>query len=229
MNLLRGWIGEKITTFKMWFSLGTKTYRRFHHLIIPGKNGTTQIDHLLVSPYGLFIVETKNKKGWIFGSEKQSKWTQVVYSKKYSFQNPLRQTFRQKKVLSEFLYVDESKIHPIVYFVGDCKFKTTLPNNVIRKRLGRHIKKYRNRILSPQKVDRLTTALEKHESESTLTTRDHVRSLNQRHSSDTICPKCGSDLVERTVKRGSNAGSKFLGCESFPKCRFTKNIYQITP
>jgi restriction system protein len=225
MNLLRGWIGEKITTFKMWFSLGTKTYRRFHHLIISGNNGTTQIDHLLVSQYGLFIIETKNKKGWIFGSEKQPKWTQVVYNKKYSFQNPLRQTFRQKKVLSAFLGVDESIVNPIVYFVGDCKFKTTLPDNVIRKRLGRYIKKkYRNPILSAPEVERLATLLEKHESESNLTTRDHVRSLKQRYSSDIICPKCGSNLVERTVKRGSNAGSKFLGCESFPKCRYTKDV-----
>ena len=132
MKLLRGWIGEKKTTFKMWLSLDAKTYRRFHNVIIPSKNGTTQIDHLLVSPYGLFIVETKNKKGWIFGSENQPKWTQTLYRKKYSFQNPLRQTFRQKKILSEFLNLNESIIHTIVYFVGDCSFKTPLPANVIR-------------------------------------------------------------------------------------------------
>lgn len=224
MNLFRGWIGEKITTFKMWLSLNAKTYRRFHHLIIPSKNGTTQIDHLLVSPFGLFIIETKNKKGWIFGTENQPKWTQVLYSKKYSFQNPLRQTFRQKKILCEFLDVDESLVRAIVYFVGNCKFKTEMPENVIRSRPGRHIKKYRNRILSFQDVERLILALEQHISESNLTTRDHLRSLRQRHSSDTVCPKCGSDLVERTVKNGSNAGSRFLGCERYPKCRFTKNM-----
>ena len=224
MNLFRGWIGEKITAFKMWLSLNAKTYRRFHHLIIPAKNGTTQIDHLLVSPFGLFIVETKNKKGWIFGSENQPKWTQVLYSKKYSFQNPLRQTFRQKKILCEFLGVDESIVHTIVYFVGDCKFKTPLPDNVIRSRLGKYIKRYSNRIVSPQDVERLIKALEQHVSESSLTTRDHVRSLRQRHSSITVCPRCGSDLVERTVKKGSDAGLRFLGCESYPKCRYTKNV-----
>jgi len=46
---------------------------RFDHLILPSKNGTTQIDHLIVSGFGLFSVETKNKKGWIFGSENQQK------------------------------------------------------------------------------------------------------------------------------------------------------------
>lgn len=80
----------------MWLSLDREVYRKFHNIILPSKNGTAQIDHLLVSIYGIFIVETKNKKGWIFGSENQSEWTQTIFKEKYSFQNPLRQTFRQK-------------------------------------------------------------------------------------------------------------------------------------
>jgi len=92
MKLFKGWIGEQKTALNMWFSLSANTYRRFHNIILPSKNGTTQIDHPLISRHGLFIVETKNKKGWIFGSENQSKWTQTLYKKKYTFQNPLRQT-----------------------------------------------------------------------------------------------------------------------------------------
>jgi len=223
MRLLRGWFGEKKTTFNMWLSLDANIYRRFHDVIIPAKNGTTQIDHLLVSPYGLFIVETKNIKGWIFGSESQPKWTQSLYRKKYSFQNPIRQTFRQKKILSEYLDLDESILHTVIYFVGDCKFKTQLPANVINSGLGGYIKQFHSRILSPEEINRVIRALEQHVSESSLTTRDHVRSLRERHASNTICPKCGSNLVERTAKKGPNAGSKFFGCENFPRYRFTKN------
>ena len=36
------------------------------------------------------------------------------------------------------------------------------------------------------------------------------------------CPRCGSELVERQAKRGTNAGNTFLGCSSFPKCRYTE-------
>lgn len=223
MRTLRGWFGEKKTTFYMWLSLDGNVYRRFHDVIIPASNGTTQIDHLLVSPYGLFIVETKNIKGWIFGSESQAKWTQSLYGKNYSFQNPIRQTFRQKKILSEYLGLDESAIHTVIYFVGDCKFKTHLPANVINSGIGRYIKQFINRILSPEEIHRIVRTLEQHVSESSLTTRDHVRSLRERHSSTTICPKCGSNLVERTAKKGPNAGSKFLGCENYPRCRFTRN------
>jgi len=223
MKFLKGWFGEKKSAFNMWLSLDRTTYRRFHGVIVPTRNGTAQIDHVVVSPFGLFIVETKNRTGWIFGSEDQPTWTQSLYGKNYSFQNPLRQAFRQKKSLSEFLGVSESCIHTVVYFVGDCKFKTRLPANVLRSGLGRYIKTFRSRILTPDETNRVAAKLKRHLGESKLTNRDHLRSPRQRHSSTTICPRCGSGLVERTARQGPTAGSTFLGCENYPECRFTKN------
>ncbi len=223
MRILRGWFGEKKTAFNMWLTLDAKVYRRIHNVIIPSKNGTTQIDHLIVSPYGLFIVETKNIKGWIFGSEKQPKWTQSLYRRNYSFQNPIRQTFRQKKILADHLDLGESFIHTVIYFVGSCKFKTNLPSNVIRSGLGSYIKQHKDHILSPEEIDYIVNKLNALASDPTLTTKEHVKSLRKRHSSNTVCPRCGSNLVERTAKNGSRAGSKFLGCDNYPHCRFTKN------
>lgn len=224
MRLYKGWIGEKKTAFYLWLSLNSKVYRRFHDIIIPSGNGTIQIDHLLVSPYGLFIVETKNKKGWIFGSEGQKKWTQSLYGNNYSFQNPIRQTYRQKKIISDFLGVNESIVHTVIYFIGDCKFKTPLPDNVINSRLGKQIKKYKDRVLPPEEIDRIVGEIEYYVYNSSLSKKDHVHSLRERHNSTTVCPKCGSQLVERTVKKGSNAGTTFLGCENYPNCRFTKDM-----
>ena len=222
--MFKGWFGEKKTTFILWMSLNANVYRRNHNVIIPSKSGTTQIDHILVSPFGVFIVETKNMKGWIFGSENQSNWTQVLYRKKYSFQNPLRQTFRQKKILAEYLGLDESFIHAVVFFVGDCKFKTDLPSNVIKSGLGSHIKQHKNHVLSPEETSRILNQLNKLASESSTTTKKHIESLRERHSSLTVCPWCGSNLVERTVRKAPRAGSGFLGCENYPQCRFTKNV-----
>ena len=79
MRALKGWFGEKKSAFWMWLSLDRSTYQRFHNVVVPTRNGTTQIDHVLISPFGVFIVETKNLKGWIFGSENQPKWTQSLY------------------------------------------------------------------------------------------------------------------------------------------------------
>ena len=114
------------------------------------------------------------------------------------------------------LFTHQSIIHTVIYFVGDCKFKTHLPANVINSGLGKYIKQFVNRILSPEEINRIVGKLERHVSESSLTTRDHVRSLRERHSSTTVCPKCGSNLVERTAKKGPNAGSQFLECENYP-------------
>ena len=220
----KGRLGEKNAAVRMSLSLNSRTYCRFHDIIIPSSNGTTQIDHLLVSPFGLFIVETKNIKGWIFGSEDQSKWTKSVYGKNYSFQNPIRQTFRQKKIVAKFLNIEESFVHTVIFFAGDCKFKTPMPSNVIKSGLGRYIKQFKTRILSANDILEILRILEQHRSKSKVTSKDHVRSLRERHSSTTVCPKCGSNLVERITKKGTRAGSKFLGCESYPSCRFTKNL-----
>ena len=219
--MFEGWIGERKTQFNLWFSLNKELYRRFHDVIIPSDNGTTQVDHVLVSPFGLFIVETKNLKGWIYGSESQSKWTQVVYKNKYSFQNPLKQTYRQKKVLSKFLDLNESHIETVVCFVGDSKFKTELPSNVLSSGLGRYIKQFQDTVLSNDEFERICGLLIS--TEGKISNREHIQSLHDRHTSDTVCPRCGSDLVERTVKQGSRSGNRFLGCSSYPKCRFTLN------
>ena len=157
----------------MWVSLDSNVYKRFHDVILPSRNGTSQIDHIVVCQYGLFIVETKNLKGWIFGSEGNPKWTQSLYGKKYQFQS--------------------------------------------------YIKKHRNVVLSPEKVGEITSILNGHISDSGITKKDHIKSLKQRHNSPEICPKCGSAMVERKANKGSNAGSIFLGCSGFPKCRYTKS------
>ena len=222
--MLKGWIGEKKTQFNLWLSLGTKPYRRFHDIIIPSKHGTTQIDHILVSPFGIFIVETKKYKGWFFGSESQPTWTQVIYRSKYSFQNPLRQTHRHKKVLSNYLSISEFHIHPVISFVGNVQFKTELPSNVLKSGVGSYIKKFREIIFSDSEIKRISDLLSNVKSEVRISKDEHIKSLHDRFSSDTVCPKCGSNLVVRTVKRGSRKGSEFLGCTSYPRCRFTRDL-----
>ena len=114
--MFKGWFGEKKTQFNLWLGLDSNLYQRFHDVIIPSSHGTTQIDHILVSPFGVFVVETKNYKGWIYGSEDQSTWTQVIYKSKHKFQNPLRQTHRHKKVLSKYLGIKETHIQTVISF-----------------------------------------------------------------------------------------------------------------
>jgi len=223
-KLIIGWFGEKKTQLNMWLWLNDKIYTRFHDVIFPYSNGTSQIDHILISRFGVFIVETKNKTGWIFGAEKQDNWTQVVWGKKYQFQNPLKQVYRQKKVLSQFLGIDERYVHTVVYFSGDAKFKTAMPGNVLRAGLSSYVKDFRDEIFSEEEISKFIVKIQDHILNSNQSTSDHVRSLRDRHNSTTICPKCGGELVRKTAKTGSNAGGHFLGCLNFPKCRFTRSL-----
>ena len=227
--MFKGWIGEKKTQFNLWLGLDSNLYQRFHDVIIPSSHGTTQIDHILVSPFGIFVVETKNYKGWIYGSEDQSTWTQVIYKSKHKFQNPLRQTHRHKKVLSKYLGVGESFILPVISFVGDVELKTELPTNVLTSRVSSYIKQFNEQVFSNDEVERITGLLSNVKSEYNISKSEHIQSLEDRYSSDTICPKCGSNLVLREVKQGSRRGSQFLGCSSFPRCRFTKQIQLEQP
>ena len=222
--MFKGWFGEKKTQFNLWLSLDTKLYRRLHDVIIPSNNGTAQIDHILVSPFGIFVIETKNYKGWIYGSESQSNWTQVIYKSKHNFQNPLRQTHRHKKVLSKYLSISETNIQTVISFVGDVQFKTELPSNVLRSGVSLYIEQFDERIFSEEEVERIMALLTNVKSEINISKEEHIQSLHNRYASKTICPKCGSELVMREVKQGARKGSQFLGCSSFPRCRYTKEL-----
>ncbi len=69
-------------------------YHLVKNVTLPTEDGTTQIDHLIVSRYRVFMVETKNMKGWIFGSVKQREWTQKIFKHFLKFQNPLHQHYK---------------------------------------------------------------------------------------------------------------------------------------
>ena len=98
-------------------------------------------------------------KDWIYESEDQSTWIQVIYKSKHNFQNPLRQTHRHKKVLAKYLGVKETTIQPVVSFMGDVEFKTELPSNVLRSGLSSYIKQFGEVVFSDDEVKRITGLL----------------------------------------------------------------------
>jgi restriction system protein len=219
--IIKGWFCEKATQFGMWMGLDANVYRRVHDLVLPSQGGTTQIDHVLVSVYGIFVIETKNMKGWIFGDERSPQWTQSIYGKKTRFQNPLRQNYRHVKAIAEFLGVPDDVLRPVVFFIGDCDFKTPMPPNVLSRGLCGYIQSFRRPVFSPEEAGDIFTRLTQAKAAPAATHTMHVAGLRERHGGDT-CPKCGSALVLRTARSGLNAGGSFFGCSGFPKCRYTR-------
>jgi len=220
----KGYIGEVIVNFTINIRLDKDDYHLIKNVTLPTEDGTTQIDHILVSSKGIFVLETKNMKGWIFGSEKQRHWTQKIFKHTSKFQNPLHQNYKHTKTLSSCLDIPDSKIFSVIVFVGDSEFKTEMPENVTYAGgFIRYINSKQETILSAteirlaiQKIEtgRLKPSIKTHREHA-----QHVKDIKVQKAFGKSCPKCGSTMVHRVSKKGANAGNKFWGCSQFPKCR----------
>lgn len=221
-SMFKGWLGEAQGAFAQLMFLDDKIYRSINNVTIPTATGTTQIDHVVVSRYGIFVIEAKNMTGWIFGGEHDKQWTQSIFGKKHRFQNPLHQNYRHTKALSEFLGIEHEKLHSLVMFWGDAEIKTPMPANVLTRGYATYIRSKQNVVFDDAEVEQIVEALRSGMLPKTWATRRaHIQSLKERHASSTTCPKCGAALVRRIAKSGPNAGRPFLGCSNYPKCRHT--------
>ena len=225
-SFLKGFSGELQSTLAQKVFLDSNVYVDINNVTLPTENGTTQIDHVIVSRFGIFVVETKNMSGWIFGDEQSSQWTQSLPGgRKFPFQNPLHQNYKHVKVLQEFLGIEEEKIFSVVMFWGEAEFKTPMPPNVLTRGYVPYIKSKLDVLFTGEEMDDIILAIRTGMLPKTWATRrEHVAGLQQRFASTTTCPKCGGDLVLRTSRSGANAGSSFYGCSGFPKCRYVKAV-----
>jgi hypothetical protein len=179
---LKGKMGEFAVSTHVKLYLNKDNYILLNDCTLPDEqNQTTQIDHILLSPFGVFVIETKNYKGWIFGGERQKMWTQKIYKKSFKFQNPLHQNYKHQKVLEAILadIVDPALIHSVVVFMPDCEFKTQMPQNVFRGAAWTdYIKSFADPVIPPMKLKRIQLRIEKEVLEkSWKTNRQHVENL----------------------------------------------------
>jgi len=131
--------------------------------------------------------------------------------------------------LSEILNIEEIKFHSLVVFTGESSFKTQMPENVLDRGYTNYIKSKSTVLFSDTEVYKIINQIESKQFERGFkTNKEHLKNLKKTHnkvvSQNNSCPKCGSQLVERVAKKGTNSGNAFLGCSNFPKCRFAKNL-----
>jgi hypothetical protein len=195
-----------------------------HNLTLPARDGTTQIDHVVVSRFGVFVIETKNLTGWIFGDERSRKWTQSIYGHRYQFLNPLRQNYKHLKAVEDLLGLGPRCLHSVVVFVGSSRFKTVVPPNVLERRaLVRYIRSKTDILLSEKQMEDVIRTLETSVPSRFGVRRRHLRNLIENQRSP-VCPRCGEAMVLRTAKHGPNPGGQFWGCPKYPQCRFTRDV-----
>ncbi len=232
-----GLYGEKRVARKLdWLP---SEYVTLNDVLLPTRYGTSQIDHIVVSPYGIFVIETKNYKGWILGHEKSEEWKQSLvwtgrYGKTYKEQNSLRNPILQNEShIRAIKYIlkglGDFEIIPIVVFSDNATLKITTPNYIVINwnRLRSTIKSFKIKHLSQNDIHKIVNKI----NISNITSKDarenHVRNVQfavnanknrEQAIANRVCPKCGGRLVLRDGRYGS-----FWGCSNYPACTFTYN------
>jgi len=201
-------------------------YREISDVIIPTKYGTTQIDHVVVSPYGIFVIETKNYSGWIFGSNNSKKWKQTFKTESHYFYNPIKQNWAHIYALSELLNLYIKSFKPVVVFSDEATLNVESTTPVINMReLKSYILSFSHEIFTHEQVEEIYTIIDKQDLDGTDIEEQHVRTLKYKiaKQNETIaqgkCPRCNGKLVLRNGKYG-----QFYGCSNYPHCRFTHDI-----
>ncbi len=212
---MRGKLGEIKVSMEIGKTIEGKQYVINNYIIeVDGKS--SQIDHIVINSRGIFVVETKNYSGNIYGSDEQYEWTQVFnYGKvKNKFYNPVKQNathiYRIKQILSDF------PIYSVIVFVQgnteNINSGSVISLSSLRKRLNDG-----KEILSVEQMKKANELLLNNKSE--LSTKNHVKNIHKQQEdvSKGICPRCGAQLVKKKGQYG-----EFWGCSNYPQCKFIK-------
>ncbi|MGE6276721.1 NERD domain-containing protein [Aeromonas media] len=214
----KGMIGEWFINASIRLFLDQREYHLLKDVTLPIPQGSTQIDHVIVSRFGIFVIETKNMKGWIFGNPTHKSWTQQIYRRKHSFQNPLRQNHLHMMTLKSLLGVADHQLHSVIYFIGDCTFKTPMPDNVMNRGLIRHIKGKTTQVLTPAEVTQVVETIQQGRLAANWQThRQHVAQLKARHSEAPRKPLSAKAVPDEKRTAPSPVTAQPLGNQS-PTC-----------
>lgn len=225
MPVVKGMIGETIIKIVIGRNSNDLKKPKFiiNNLVLettPGK--TSQIDHIVINPNGVFVIETKNYSGRIYGNDSQQNWTQVLnYGKvKNRFYSPVKQNLTHKYKIQELLPKGTPVFSVIVFVKGNIEFIQSKSvytiGGVIRK-----LKSSTEKQLSFNEMSSIYDILNNQNKSNIISNMDHVENIRKMRNNieNNICPCCKSALVMRHGKNGD-----FIGCSNYPRCRFTKRI-----
>ena len=243
--------GEKLTEreLKLVKLLGRRG-KTLRNVYLPKDNGeTSEVDLIYITQKGIFVFESKNYSGWIFGDEKNKNWTAMLPNKqKNQFYNPILQNKTHLKWLRNYVG-DEIPLFSIIVFSERCELKKVTVESddirIIKRDLTyatvRDIWDKNPDVVSDDTINELYIKLKELTNVDKAIKTAHIENIDKKYKTmidqtkdgtdaddsvfdqDLICPKCGSKLVLRTAKKGENAGNQFYGCSSFPKCRYIRD------
>ena len=194
-------------------------------LEVDGK--TTQIDHIVFSKYGIFVIETKQRNTYITGNEHDKYWIVKAGRKKHYMYNPIHQNYGHKKAIEKILGLDDNQVIDIVCVSGQANLRIK-SNKVVRvERLVDRIlfekeEKIEDYVSMAHRINAMNIVDKNYRKQHIEDIKENINNNNEELRKEVVmnrCPRCGNELVIRKGKSG-----EFIGCLSFPKCKYTKVI-----
>ena len=198
-----------------------KDYLILNDVMIETKDESThQVDHIVVSKYGIFVIETKQYNGYIKGNDYDKKWEINLGKQKYYVTNPVHQNYGHIKSLQEVLSLNENNFISIVCISSRARLK--IKSNIVTPiaSLLDKILSYKEEVLPNYEeiYNKLLdiNIIDKSKRKKHVKQAKNIKKEKEQQSVNK-CPKCGGNLIIRNGKYGS-----FIGCSNYPRCKYTK-------
>jgi|GEM_PF-408848 len=140
--------------------LDPATYRPFHDVAFQAREGAVHIDHVLVSPFGVFVIESMDERGEIAGKAFDPDWTRTFRGDTAKFSNPLRPNFNRKLALGNLTGIGEDKLFSVIAFTDEARFAHPMPDNVTRgKGLADYVASRNTPLLTASDIETVTARI----------------------------------------------------------------------
>ncbi len=171
---------------------GLDSFKRLlTNLYIPKDDGTTtEIDLILLSPSGIYVIESKNYSGWIFGSENSKYWTQTLENKqKNKFYNPIWQNKAHINALKNVIDIEDYFYTSYIVFSERCELKKievdsrdvrVIKRNNLISTIGNDLK-YPIKTIDANKLMEIYLELQKYANVDEEVKRVHIETLKKNN------------------------------------------------
>ncbi|MBA2839961.1 hypothetical protein HNP87_000473 [Methanococcus maripaludis] len=169
------------------------------------------IDYIIVSKYGIFVINSKNMSGTI--THNGGKWIQKLNGSENLIENPVLETYNLVNLLKkEVIAVKDIEIIPIIIFNATSKLDFNLEGIINSPEIIRKIKSYNNPIIAQKKRESIIySLLHSTNSKAGLNVVKGPVTKIIDDSKKYFCPKCGSKLKVSEIE-------KSFVCSNNKKC-----------
>lgn len=178
---VKGFIGELIvSTAIKKTATEDKVQYLINDVILKDETGkTSQIDHILINQNGVYIIETKNYKGTIYGDEWDFNWIQELNNgDQYEFYSPVRQNQTHINMVKKALQM-QVPVYSIIIFVRG-NIDNVNSNKVYKLKAFTENIKYNEKIrISVETVEEVYTILQDYKDNPRATMREHIDNISQ--------------------------------------------------